>query len=138
MSKKTIAIIFDGASKQPAAALLAALPPERYFVLPVYITTEGKWLFYDSLTDSMNNNNWEQFGTNAVLSPDKTHRGFLRLVGDKFRVLPCDIVFALAQSVNVGELCQAASIACITEPPKRTKPAVLRQVESALSEAHYE
>jgi len=129
MNKNTVAIIFDSATKAPAITLLAALV--EHHTLPIYITDSGKWLFYDSLTDNMKDCSWEKFGTNAILSPDKTHGGILRLVGDRYKALSCDVVWLLTQSINVSALCEMAELACITEAPKRTKPAILRQIDAA-------
>ena len=122
MNKKTVAVIFNSATKTPADTFLAAL--SEHHVLPIYITDSGKWLLFDNPTNNMN----EAFGTSAILSPDKTHRGILRLVGGKYKAISCDAVFALTHTVEIALLCEMAGIAYITEQPKRTKPAILKQI----------
>jgi len=133
MNKKTVAVIFDDNSKSSASILLASLSSERYFTLPIHITNKGKWLFYDNLTtDNINDTAWEKFGTNVVLSPDRTHSGFLRLVGDKFKIINCDIVFPLAQnSAQLISLCQSAGINFIGGEPACVTKTLLRQIAAS-------
>ncbi|MBQ9605162.1 MAG: D-alanine--D-alanine ligase A, partial [Firmicutes bacterium] len=53
MSKKTIAVVFGGVSsehdvsKVSAETVIKNLNPEKYTILPVYITKDGKWKFCD-------------------------------------------------------------------------------------------
>jgi D-alanine-D-alanine ligase len=59
----------------------------------VYVSKEGKWLLYDGSIDNLRNVPWEKFGTPAILSPDRVNKGLLRIVGDKVRFIPVDVVF---------------------------------------------
>jgi D-alanine-D-alanine ligase len=84
-------------------------------VIPVYITKQGKWLMYDGKTDNIEGIDWEKFGTPAMLSPDRVNRGLLRLVGDKVKIIPIDIVFPVLHGPNgedgtVQGLCELAGI----------------------------
>ena len=106
MDKKVVAVLFGGqsseheVSKMSAATIMAALDTDKYFVLPVYITKEGRWFLYDGPRDNIKNLSWEKFATPAILSPDTSHRGILRLVGDKFKTMPVDVVFPVLHGKN--------------------------------------
>ncbi|MCL2373012.1 MAG: D-alanine--D-alanine ligase [Defluviitaleaceae bacterium] len=97
MNQKNVLVLFGGTgpeheiSMASAEYVIGALG--RHRVIPVYITKEGKWLLYDGKLDNIKNIDWEKFGTQAVLSPDRTHGGLMRIVGDKFKLIPVDVVF---------------------------------------------
>ena len=111
--KKTIAVIFDATTKTYAINMLAALPTDNYFVLPVYITNSGKWLFYDHVIENTDEALWEKFGTNAILSPDKTHGGFLRLVNGTYKTVTCDAVLPLVKATQITAICKLAGMAFV-------------------------
>ncbi|MCL2235569.1 MAG: D-alanine--D-alanine ligase [Defluviitaleaceae bacterium] len=106
MGKKAIAVIFGGVSSEheislkSAATILANLDEDRYLILPVYITKDGRWLLYDGPKDNLKIASLEKFGTPAVLSPDTSHRGLLRMVGDKFKLINVDAVFPILHGKN--------------------------------------
>lgn len=99
MSKKVVAVLFGGQSseheisKLSAAAVISNISRDNYYVIPVYITKEGRWMIYDGPVENIANTRWEKYAANAVLSPDTEHGGLLRIVGDRVRVMPVDIVF---------------------------------------------
>ena len=99
MSKKVVAVIFGGVSpehevsKVSATNIISSLSPDKYYVMPIYITRDGKWLLYDGPVDNIVNGNWEKYATSAILSPDTSHRGLLRIVGDRIKNIPIDVVF---------------------------------------------
>ena len=106
MIKKNVLVLFGGCSpehevsKVSAYTIIANIPEEKYNVLPVYITKEGKWLLYDGSIDNLRNVPWEKFGTAAVLSPDRVNRGLLRIVGDKVKYIPVDVLFPVLHGEN--------------------------------------
>ncbi|MDR1558180.1 MAG: D-alanine--D-alanine ligase [Clostridiales bacterium] len=106
MNKKNVLVLFGGCSpehevsKVSAYTIIANIPEEKYNVYPVYITREGKWLLYDGSIDNLRNVPWEKFGTSAVLSPDRVNRGLLRIVGDKVKYIPVDVVFPVLHGAN--------------------------------------
>lgn len=121
MRKITVAVLFGGmssehdVSKLSAATVINNLSPEKYFVIPVYITKEGKWMFYDGNIDNLAAIQWDKQGTPAVLSPDATHRGLLRIAGAKVKVIPVDIVFPVlhgkyGEDGSVQGLCELAGL----------------------------
>ncbi|MBQ7266633.1 MAG: D-alanine--D-alanine ligase [Firmicutes bacterium] len=99
MSKKVVAVLFGGQSsehdisKVSAATVMSNINQDKYYILPIYITKEGHWLLYDGPIDKISSGNWEKYATSAVISPDVTHKGILRIVGDKVKIIPIDVVF---------------------------------------------
>jgi len=106
MDKKVIAVLFGGVSnehevsKLSAANVIAALDEDKYFILPIYITRDGRWYLYDGAKENIRNLQWEKFATPVVLSPDAAHHGILRLVGDKFKVMHVDVAFPVLHGKN--------------------------------------
>ena len=106
MGKKTIAVIFGGASSEheisikSARTIIANMDESKYTILPVFITTDGRWLLYDGSKDNLNPSSWEKYATSAILSPDTSHKGLLRLVGDKFKLIEIDAVFPVLHGKN--------------------------------------
>jgi len=119
MNQKNILVLFGGTSPEheismaSAAAVISALG--RHNVIPVYITRKGKWLLYDGKLDNIQAIDWEKFGTPTVLSPDRIHKGLLRIVGDKVKIIPIDVVFPAlhgpdGEDGTVQGLCQLAGL----------------------------
>ncbi len=98
MNKKVVVVLFGGKSSEheiskiSAATIISALDKEKYYVMPVYITEDGRWLMYDGPVENIANGKWEKYSTRVILSPDTEHRGLLRIVGSKFKIIPVDIV----------------------------------------------
>jgi len=124
MDKKNVLVLFGGVSPEHEISKISAdnvikhLSEEKYHVIPVYITQGGKWLLYDGTIDQIKNIAWEKFGTPAVLSPDRVNRGLLRIVGEKVKTIPVDVVFPVLHGENgedgtIQGLCALANIPCI-------------------------
>jgi D-alanine-D-alanine ligase len=116
---KNICVLFGGVSSEheisvaSAQGVIGAI--RGHCVIPVYITKQGKWLMYDGKLDNIEGIDWEKFGTPAMLSPDRVNRGLLRMVGDKVKIIPIDIVFPVLHGKNgedgtVQGLCELAGI----------------------------
>ncbi len=99
MNKKTVAVLFGGQSSEHSVSLISAttiisnMDSEKYFIIPVGITKEGKWLIYNGPVENIKNGDWEKYGTPAVLSPDAGMKGIIKIVGDKAKIIPVDVVF---------------------------------------------
>ena len=99
MNKLTVAVIFGGQSSEhevsrvSASTIIANLDPEKYYVIPVGITKSGKWMIYNGPVENIKNGEWEKFGTPAILSPDASQRGLLKIVGGKVKLIPIDLAF---------------------------------------------
>lgn len=116
---KNVLVLFGGCSpehdisKESVATVLNAL--NGHTAIPVYITREGKWLMYDGKTDNVQGINWEKYGTPAILSPDRVNRGLLRVVSEKVKAIPVDVVFPVLHGPNgedgtIQGLCELAGI----------------------------
>jgi len=119
MNSKNILVLFGGTSPEhdisveSASSIVSHLG--RHRIIPVYITTSGRWLMYDGKLDNLRNLNWERFGTPAILSTDRANPGLLRLVGDKYKAIPIDVVLPALHGPNgedgtVQGLCELAGI----------------------------
>ena len=106
MKKQNIAVIYGGCSPEHEVSIMSAvsiisnLSEEQYTIIPIYITKEGQWLMYDGRVDNIKNIQWEKFGTPAILSPDRTHGGLLRIIDGKVKTIPVDIAFPVLHGKN--------------------------------------
>ncbi|MDR0272171.1 MAG: D-alanine--D-alanine ligase [Clostridiales bacterium] len=116
---KNVLVLFGGCSpehdisKESVTTVLNALNGNT--IIPVYITRDGKWLMYDGKLDNITSINWEKFGTPAILSPDRVNRGLLRIVSEKVKAIPIDVVFPVLHGPNgedgtIQGLCELAGI----------------------------
>lgn len=80
-------------SRVSASTIIDNMDSEKYFIISVGITKEGRWLIYNGPTENIKNGEWEKYGTPAILSPDASQRGLIKLVGDKSKLIPVDVVF---------------------------------------------
>ncbi len=119
MNQKNVLVLFGGCSSEHDISISSAVSVinliNRHNVIPVYITKNGKWLLYDGKLDNIRHIDWEKFGTPAALSPDRFNRGLLRVVGDKVKVIPVDVVFPVLHGLNgedgtIQGLCELAGI----------------------------
>jgi len=119
MKSQNVLLLFGGVSPEheismaSAASVVPALG--HHTVIPVYITRTGKWLMYDGKLDNFQNINWEKFGTPAILSPDRSNHGLLRIAGEKVKTIPIDIVLPILHGPNgedgtIQGLCELAGI----------------------------
>jgi len=93
----TIALIFGGRSAEhevslnSARCLAAALDPERYQIVPVGITRDGRWLLPDDLASASRDGLEVARSQPVALLPDPSRPGLV--VGDGERVIPIDVAF---------------------------------------------
>lgn len=98
MDKLTVAIFFGGCSPeygvslQSAAAVLEALPPERYEPVAVGITPEGRWYCCRGDAQAIREDRWLRQGdcAPAILSPDRGDRGLFLFAEGGVQRLPID------------------------------------------------
>ncbi|MDO5548636.1 MAG: D-alanine--D-alanine ligase family protein [Eubacteriales bacterium] len=88
MSKKTLVVLFGGLSSEhdvsciSAATVLRHADKEKYTVLPVGITKDGRWFLYESDDyDAVESGAWKESEAlvPAMLSPDRRVHGLLVL-----------------------------------------------------------
>ena len=109
--KQTLGILFGGESSEYEVSCVSAanvaenVDKEKYDVVLVGITKDGKWWLYHGSTDSMRNHVWQNEKENlfpAVLSPCKAHHGLLVLNKETktYDILKLDVIFPVLHGKN--------------------------------------
>lgn len=101
MEKKTAAVLFGAVSSEyevslrSAASVLRNFPHEKYNVIMLGITRDGRWMEYTGPIDAIESDAWHAGGAvcPAVISPDRAHGGMLRLSKDGIQPVRIDVVF---------------------------------------------
>ena len=100
MNQKTVAVLFGAVSSEyevslrSAASVLRNFPKDRYEVVMLGITKDGRWLEYTGPIEEIEKDQWHQgkYARPAILSPDRSHHGYIRLE-DPTHPIRLDIVF---------------------------------------------
>ena len=99
LNKKTVVVLFGGQSSEheisriSASTIISNIDTSKYYVIPLGITQEGKWMIYNGPVDNIKNGEWEKFGTAATISPDAGQKSILKIVGTKVKEIPVDVAF---------------------------------------------
>ncbi len=107
-SKRRIAVIFGGVSSEhevslmSATSIIANLSPEKYDVVKVGITKQGKWLLYDGSLDALRDGSWETSSRTvpAFLSPDPSVHGLVVLKDSGTEIFRLDCIFPALHGKN--------------------------------------
>ena len=109
-NKIRVALLFGSCSSEhevscvSAAAWADALAtmPDRYEVILVGITKQGRWLKYSGSTEGMRSGSWEQDAScvPCVLSPDRSDHGLLVHSSNGYELLPVDVVAPILHGKN--------------------------------------
>lgn len=108
-SKKTIAVIFGGCSTeygvslQSSYAVLKAMDKEKYHIVPVGITRDGKWFYYKGDIENIENDTWHMDERNCVsawILPDRKVHGLAVFDGIKLEFVYLDMVFPVLHGKN--------------------------------------
>ncbi len=108
MQKKKIAVLFGGCSSEHEVSCVSAfsviqnLPKEKYEIVCVGITKDGRWLLYQGPSDAIPDGDWEHDPANrpALLSPDRSTGGFVVEEPGGFRIVTVDCVFPVLHGRN--------------------------------------
>lgn len=109
MQKKKIAVIFGGnsteyeVSLQSASSVFENINTNKFDVIPIGITRNGEWYHYTGEKDKISNNTWFEDSETlcpVVASGNRSVKGFLELVADKYRVIEIDLVFPVLHGKN--------------------------------------
>lgn len=98
MGKKTAAVIFGGQSSEHVVSCMSAvnvienIDREKYDLLLIGITQDGRWILTES-TEEIKNGQWENGNTAAMILPDASRKSVLLLEGDSIREVKVDLVF---------------------------------------------
>lgn len=108
MKKLTVAVFFGGCSSEysvsleSASAVLRNLDPEKYHTVPVGITKEGDWFYFQGEWEQIASDTWqnEQDCIPAVLSQNRSDHGLLLFQKDGVRKVPIDVAFPVLHGKN--------------------------------------
>lgn len=98
MNKKTAVVLFGGQSSEHIVSCMSVINVihhinrEKYDVVLIGITEEGRWLKADSVED-IEKGTWKNGSVSAVISPDAVMKGVIFLDGEKTEVVKVDVVF---------------------------------------------
>lgn len=98
MSKLKIAVLFGGQSSEHEISCISAvtviqnIDRNRYDLLLIGITKEGRWVLTESV-EAIRNGRWKEGTTGAVLSPDASVHGVLLLEDGRVTVERVDVAF---------------------------------------------
>lgn len=106
--KKNIAVIFGGVSSEHEVSLssstfvLKNINLEKYNVVCLGITKDGKWLLYSGNIDNIANGTWVNDPSNvtAFISPDKNIHGIVAFFPDRTQIIPLDVIFPVLHGKN--------------------------------------
>ncbi len=108
MSKKTVAVLFGGRSSEYEVSLLSAasvldhIASDRYDVITIGITKEGRWLWYDGPSEAVADGSWKDHPANrpVAFSLDPSQKGILKLDEETAELMPVDCVFPVLHGKN--------------------------------------
>ena len=96
--KRTVAVLFGGQSSEhevscmSAVNVIGAMNPEKYEIVLIGITKEGRWLLTESL-EEIQKGTCRESRIQAVLLPDAAEHGVLMMEGERVRKKRIDVVF---------------------------------------------
>ena len=108
MSKRSVAVIFGGASSEyevslrSASFVISGVDREKYDLTMVGITKKGQWFLYTGPENAIADDSWNrpEYVTPAVLPPDPSYHGLLVFEKDSLRTIPLDAVFPVLHGKN--------------------------------------
>lgn len=109
MYKQKIAVLFGGnsteydVSLQSSFSVFENINTDKYEVIAIGITRDGKWYHYTGAYENIKNNTWIKDSANicpVVVSQNPGDNGFLKIDGNNFTVLKVDIVFPVLHGKN--------------------------------------
>lgn len=99
MSEKlTVAVLFGGQSSEhevscmSAMNIISSMNREKYEIVLIGITKEGRWLYVES-AEQIKTDTWRLGQTSAILSPDAVDRAVLFIKEDRVEKVPVDVIF---------------------------------------------
>ena len=108
MQKKRIAVIFGGKSSEhevsrvSATNVIRSIPKDRYDVLTIGITKQGRWLLYSGDTSAIADGSWEKHPDNltAFIAPAPSVSGMVVIHPDRTEIMKIDVIFPVLHGKN--------------------------------------
>lgn len=107
--KKNALILFGGVSSEhdvstvSARSVITNTPTEKYNIIKVGITKDGRWFKYDGSAENLPDDKWLRDTDNltkAVISPDRTDHGILVFGKDGIETVRIDVCFPVLHGKN--------------------------------------
>lgn len=98
MNRKTAVVLFGGQSSEHVVSCMSVvnvinhMNREKYDLLLIGITEEGRWIKTESVEDIVSGS-WREGTTGAVISPDATRQSVMLIDGDHVEYVKADVVF---------------------------------------------
>lgn len=108
MIMKKVLVLFGGVSSEhevsrtSASSVIKNIPADKYDVIAMGITKDGRSFVYSGSPDMLPDGKWESDAANlvpAVISPDRSHHGIIRL-GETTEIEKIDVVFPVLHGKN--------------------------------------
>lgn len=100
-------VIFGGCSSEYEVSLHSSASvlrniPEKYNVIKLGITRDGRWLLFEGNIDDIENGSWYKGDkvTPAVLSPDREEKSLLVLRSGEYEKIRIDVIFPVLHGKN--------------------------------------
>lgn len=108
MNKKTVAVIFGGESSEYEVSLMSSafiiknIDREKYDVVQLGITKDGKWYLYKGEPEAIADGSWVQDSGNvsAFISPDRTVGGIVALEENGTEIIKIDMILPVLHGKN--------------------------------------
>lgn len=104
---KSVLVLFGGKSSEYEVSLNSAysviknIPKDKYNILMMGITKDGKWLFYEDDIELIPQNKWQSGKcSNAMLSTDFGDKSIIVFEEDSCKKIPVDICFPVLHGKN--------------------------------------
>ncbi|MCI5622389.1 MULTISPECIES: D-alanine--D-alanine ligase family protein [Anaerostipes] len=103
--KKNVVVVFGGDSSEHDISCLSAMTviqnmdKEKYNIILVGITKDGKWLLVDKLKD-IEDGSWREGEVRAFISPDTTTRSLVILAEETYKLQKVDVIFPVLHGMN--------------------------------------
>jgi D-alanine-D-alanine ligase len=105
--KLTLCVLFGGQSSEheisriSATSVIKNLNKEKYDIVTIGITKDGKWLLYQGPVDKIATGEWENgHVVRAVISPDAKMNGIIKLSEDEATSAKIDVVFPVLHGLH--------------------------------------
>ena len=98
MEKTKVAVLFGGQSSEHDVSCISAttvinnIDKNTYDIIMIGITGDGNWIKTESVED-IASGAWREGGIKMILSPDREHRGFVRIEDGRATYVEVDVVF---------------------------------------------
>ena len=98
MKKIKVAVLFGGQSSEhdisciSATTVIESIDREKYDVITVGITKDGRWIKTDNVED-IKSGKWREGKVTMILSPDRVHKGFVEIEDGRAEVTEVVVVF---------------------------------------------